>query len=70
MVMINWYYVISFVALLLFFVRIETSSTVETVEDEKTLRQEITTTRRTVIRWFNFVLSRWENTTTKVKYRH
>lgn len=70
MVMINWYYVISFVALLLFFVRIETSSTVETVEDEKTLRQEITTTRRTVIRWFNFVLSRRENTTTEVKYRH
>lgn len=68
--MINWYYVISFVALLLFFVRIETSSTVETVEDEKTLRQEITTTRRTVIRWFNFVLSRRENTTTEVKYRH
>lgn len=70
MVMINWYYVISFVALLLFFVRIETSSTVETVEDEKTLRQEITTTRRTVICWFNFVLSRRENTTTEVKYRH
>lgn len=70
MVMINWYYVISFVALLLSFVRIETSSTVETVEDEKTLRQEITTTRRTVIRWFNFVLSRRENTTTEVKYRH